>query len=558
MARSLWTPPPPPDPETLKNPQPFAPFPLGQIRAGKVKKFKTFKSAIAKLPLSGPTEITIDGIKSDEHEFPAHIHPDKAILHYCTKHYDEWKKEIPASEPLFKPGGFGENIFNEEISERDVCIGDRIAIGDVIVEVSEPRSPCAKLNHRFEVRDMAKRTQSLLRTGWLYRVIKPGIVQPGDMFRLLERPYPEWSVARVMYYLFIDTKDIEMMKQIVEITPLGFDIKDKFKARLATGAVEDQDRRMFFSSGPKLVDLWNEYRVAEKRRETSKVTAFILEAVDDTREVVPVLPGSHVRLNLGGKLVRAYSVVGGNSKRFELGIALDSASRGGSKYLHEQAKVGDVLTVGRITASFPLATDADEHIIIAAGIGITAFLPAFRYLQNKEQKFHLHYAHAGEMPFASHINALGSNASIYDKSKGQRLDVDGIISRAQSGSHIYTCGPERLMNDVVATAKKYGVPDSSVHLEQFTINTSGDPFTAELKESKRTVEVGATQTLLDALRAVGMDMDSSCEVGNCGMCKVDVCSGKIEHKGTALLDEEKEDSMLSCVSRGVGKIVLDL
>lgn len=448
-------------------------------------------------------------------------------------------------------------MFNEEISERSVCIGDRIAIGEVIVEVSEPRSPCATLNHRFEVRDMAKRTQTLLRTGWLYRVIKPGFVQAGDMIRLLERPYPEWTVARVMYYLFLDTKNVDMMKHIVEIPPLGFEIRDKFKARLATGATENQNDRMF-SSGARLMDSWNEYRIAEKRRETSKVTAFILETVDDTSGVVPVLPGSHVRLKLGGKLVRAYSVVGGDSKRFELGIALDPASRGGSKYLHEQAKVGDVLTVGRITTSFPLATDADEHIIIAAGIGITAFLPALKYLQNKEQKFHLHYAHAGEMPFASQINSLGSNTSVYDKSKGQRLHVDAIVSRAQNGSHIYTCGPERLMDEVVAIAKKYSVPDDSVHLEQFTINTSGDPFTAELKKGKKTIEVGATQTLLDALRAVGMDMDSSCEVGNCGMCKVDVCSGKIDHKGTALLDEEKDDSMLSCVSRGVGRIMLDL
>lgn len=557
MARSIWIPPPPPDPETLQNPQPFAPFPLGQLRAGKVKKFKTFRSAIAKAPLSGSVEITVDGIKTDEHGFAGHISPDKAILHYCTTHYDDWKKEIPASEALFRPGGFGENIFNEEISERSVCIGDRIAIGDIIVEVSEPRSPCATLNHRFEVRDMAKRAQTLLRTGWLYRVIKPGFVQTGDIIRLLERPYPEWTVARVMYYLFLDTKDVDMMKQIIELPQLGFEIRDKFKARLATGATENQDDRMF-SSGARLMDSWNEYQIAEKRRETSKVTAFVLEAVDDTSETVPVQPGSHVRLKLGGKLVRAYSVVGGDSKRFELGISLDSASRGGSRYLHEQVKVGDVLTVGRITTSFPLATDADEHIIIAAGIGITAFLPALEYIQNKEQRFHLHYAHAGEIPFASQINALGSNASIYDKLRGERLDVDAIVSRAQNGTHFYTCGPARLMDEVVATAQRYGVPEASVHLEQFTINTSGDPFTVELKESKKSVEVGATQTLLDALRAVGMDMDSSCEVGNCGMCKVYVCSGKIEHKGTALLDEEKDDSMLSCVSRGIGQIVLDL
>jgi MOSC domain-containing protein YiiM/ferredoxin-NADP reductase len=557
MARSTWIPPPPPDPNTLKNPPPFVPFPLTQLRAGKIKKFGPFQSAISKAPLIGPIEITVDGIKNDQHAYPGHISPDKALLHYCTKHYDEWKKELPASEPLFKPGGFGENLFSSEVSEKNLCIGDRIAIGEVIVEVSEPRAPCAKLNHRFEVKDMAKRTQTLLRTGWLYRIIKPGIVQAGDMFRLLERPYPEWTVARIMYYLFINRKDDEMMKQIVELPPLGWEVKDKFKARLATGTAEDENPRMYGGEEMKM-DSWSEYRLLEKRRETSSVTAFVLEAVDDIPNPVPVEPGSHVRLKLGGKIVRAYSVVGGDSKRFELGIALSLESRGGSKYLHEQAKVGDVLTVGRITASFPLAMNADEHIIIAGGIGITAFIPALKYLQQQKQKFHLHYAHAGEMPFASQVNSLGSDATIYDKTQGQRLDISAIVSGAQDGSHIYTCGPERLMDDVVATARKHGIHDPRVHLEQFTISTGGDPFTAELKESKKTIEVGATESLLDVLRSVGMDINSSCEVGNCGTCKVDVCSGKIEHKGTGLLESEKSDTMLSCVSRGVGTIVLDL
>jgi MOSC domain-containing protein YiiM/ferredoxin-NADP reductase len=557
MARSKWIPPPPPDPNTLKNPPPFTPFPLIQLRAGRTKKFGPFQSAIAKVPLFGPVEVTKGGISNDEHAYPMHGGVDKALLHYCTKHYDEWKRELPASEPLFKPGGFGENLFSAEVDEKTLCIGDRIAIGEVIVEVSEPRAPCAKLNHRFEVKDMAKRAQTLLRTGWLYRIIKPGTIQSGDMIRLMERPFPDWTIARIMYYLYIDTMDTEMMKQIVDLPPLGWEIKDKFRARLTTGTTEDQNGRMYGGEEQKM-DSWNEYRLVEKRIETSRVTAFVFDAVDEISNPTPVEPGSHVRLKLGGKIVRAYSVVAGDTNRFELGVSRSNESRGGSKYLHDKAKVGDLLMVGRITTSFPLATDADEHIIFAAGIGITAFLPAFKYLQETRQSFHLHYAHAGEMPFASHINALGSNFTIYDKAQGHRLDVSKVISRTSLRSHIYTCGPQRLMDDVVATARKFNIPDSSVHLEQFTVTTSGDPFTAELKESKKTIEVGPTQSLLEALRAVGMDIDSSCEVGNCGMCKVDVCSGKVEHRGTGLSENEKGEAMLSCVSRGVGTVVLDL
>ncbi|KAI4711056.1 hypothetical protein J4E89_004646 [Alternaria sp. Ai002NY15] len=561
MPISTWIPPPPPDPDTLVNPAPFEPFPLIQLRAGKIKKSLgngKIESAIYKGPLTGPVEITELGIPTDEHAFHLHGGPDKALLHYCTSHYDEWKKELPASEHHFKPGAFGENLFNSEVSEMNLCIGDRLAIGDIVVEVSEPRGPCYKLNHRFEVKDMAKRTQTLLRTGWMYRIIKTGTITAGDMISLLERPHPEWTIARVMYYLFIETNNVEMMKQIVQLPQLGWDIKGKFQKRLDRGVVEDHNSRLFGGEDEKM-DTWNEYRLVEKRRETSSVTAFIFESIEDIPEPPPVEPGSHVRLKLGGKLVRAYSVVSGTSKRFELGVALDPSSRGGSKYLHSQTKIGDILTVGRITASFPLAKTADRHIIIAGGIGITAFLTAFTYLQETNQDFHLHYAVAEEIPFASKIAALGSKATIYNKSLGQRLDLPAILSKADLQTHIYTCGPPRLMDAVVATAKTYGIPESSVHIEAFTVATSGDPFTAELKRSGKTVEVGAAESLLDALRAVGMEIDSSCEVGNCGTCRVDVCGGRVEHRGTGLLEEEMEaGAMLSCVSRGVGRVVLDL
>jgi MOSC domain-containing protein YiiM/ferredoxin-NADP reductase len=544
----------------MKNPPPFTPFPLIHLCAGKIKKSLgngKIESAIYKSPLSGPVEISEMGIATDEHAFELHGGTDKALLHYCASHYDEWKKELPASEHLFKPGGFGENLFSTEVSEMNLCIGDRIAIGEIIVEVSEPRGPCYKLNHRFEVKDMAKRTQTLLRTGWLYRIIKTGTVNAGDMISLLERPLPEWTIARVMYYLFIETDNVERMKEIVQIPQLGWDIKGKFQKRLDMGVTEDMNGRMFGNEDEKM-DTWDEYRLVEKRKETKNVTAFVFEAVEDIPDPTPVEPGSHVRLKLGGKLVRAYSVVGGTSKRFELGIALDPASRGGSKYLHEKTKVGDVLTVGRITASFPLTKDADQHIIIAGGIGITAFMAAFKYLQETKQNFHLHYAVSEEVPFASQIAALGPNATVYNKSKGERLDLATVLSKTNDRTHIYTCGPTRLMDAVVDTAKFNNIPESSVHIEAFTLTTSGDSFTVKLKQSKKTIEVGAMQSLLGALKAVGMDVDSSCEIGNCGTCRVDVCEGRVEHRGTGLLDEEKEGSMLSCVSRGVGRIVLDL
>jgi ferredoxin len=101
------------------------------------------------------------------------------------------------------------------------------------------------------------------------------------------------------------------------------------------------------------------------------------------------------------------------------------------------------------------------------------------------------------------------------------------------------------------------VGEDEIHYEAFQIATSGDPFTVELKQSQKILEVPAEKTLLQVMREAGLEVDSSCEAGNCGTCRLEVCSGQVEHRGSALSGEDKAKAMLSCVSRGVGHIVID-
>lgn len=114
------------------------------------------------------------------------------------------------------------------------------------------------------------------------------------------------------------------------------------------------------------------------------------------------------------------------------------------------------------------------------------------------------------------------------------------------------------MNAVREIADKLGLLKENVHFESFQANSTGDPFTAELAESERKLNVSARESLLDALRSSGFDIPSTCEAGNCGTCRVGVRRGQIDHRGTGLLENEKDTAMLSCVSRGIGHIVLDL
>lgn len=84
-----------------------------------------------------------------------------------------------------------------------------------------------------------------------------------------------------------------------------------------------------------------------------------------------------------------------------------------------------------------------------------------------------------------------------------------------------------MIDEVVRAANELGMSQDEIHYEAFQINTSGDPFTVELRHSKKTMEVDADKTLLETLREAGLEVESSCETGNCGTCRVDVCEGKV-------------------------------
>lgn len=542
--------------------QPWQKDELIEVRTGKSKPVfgLPLQSAIFKSVRYGPVPVDKLGCRGDEHVYEFHGGPDKALLQYCLRHYEAWGKELPGSAHLFRVGGFGENLVTRWANERNTCIGDIVRIGhDVIAQVSLPRQPCYKLNHRFQEKNMSRFTQERFRTGWYYRIIQEGSIEAGDEIVLLERPNPEWTVARVQHYLYLEKENFEKMEELTRIEELGNEIRNIFKNRL-NKQFENQDRRLLGDSSMAL-DMWAEYRLARKTMETPTAISLVFEAVEARPSPEEVQPGTHVRLKLGGRLIRAYSVVEGNQNRFILGVALDrEASRGGSLYLHDTLQEGDLVTISKFATTFPLVKEADHHILIAGGIGITGLLASASSLQQNDQSYHLHYAvrSPDETPFQSHLQALGSNVTIYPKSLRRPLDVSRILQGADSNTHVYCCSGERLMNAVREIADKLGLLKENVHFESFQANSTGDPFTAELAESERKLNVSARESLLDALRSSGFDIPSTCEAGNCGTCRVGVRRGQIDHRGTGLLENEKDTAMLSCVSRGIGHIVLDL
>jgi len=174
------------------------------VLLGKVRPFRgeDEPSAIGKLPVAHAVAIGPMGLVGDEQADRVHHGGiDKAIHHYPADHYPFWRGELGNVSLLGGPGAFGENISTMGLDEDSVFLGDRFRLGTALVEVSQARQPCWKLDHRFQARGVVARVVTTRRSGWYYRVLEPGQVQAGDGLILVERPYPEWPLSSLFALL---------------------------------------------------------------------------------------------------------------------------------------------------------------------------------------------------------------------------------------------------------------------------------------------------------------------------------------------------------------------
>ena len=145
-----------------------------------------------------PVRLTREGFAGDRQaDRRAHGGPEKAVHHYAVENYTRLAEAFPQAAAALIPGSLGENIATRGWREDEVCVGDIFRLGQALVQVSQPRSPCWKINHKFAEPRMARCIGDFGIVGWYYRVLEEGMVSPGDAFELRERPAPGISLARL-------------------------------------------------------------------------------------------------------------------------------------------------------------------------------------------------------------------------------------------------------------------------------------------------------------------------------------------------------------------------
>lgn len=206
---------------------------------------RSVPSGIAKMSVDRPLTVGATGLVGDaQGDTRNHGGPEKALHHYPLDHYSVWTAEIGHRDVLAKPGAFGENLSTLGLVEDDVAIGDVFTLGSAIIEVSQGRQPCWKLNERFAQPDMAKRVQASGRTGWYYRVLQPGEVAPDSRLERIDRPAPAWTISRVWRVFYIDVLNRAELEVLAELPRLAEGWKRYARRRLETGSVEDWTSRL--------------------------------------------------------------------------------------------------------------------------------------------------------------------------------------------------------------------------------------------------------------------------------------------------------------------------
>ena len=181
---------------------------------------KPWRTGFWKTPVAGPVWLGAANLQGDgQADLVNHGGAHKAVCVYSAVHYPAWRQTL--SLPEMRWGAFGENFTVAELTEADVCIGDVWAVGDAVVQVSQPRQPCWKLARRWGIKDLALQVQQTGRTGWYFRVLVEGKVGVGQRLRLVERTATDWTVAAANRVMHHDKHDLDAAGQLAAVPTLS-------------------------------------------------------------------------------------------------------------------------------------------------------------------------------------------------------------------------------------------------------------------------------------------------------------------------------------------------
>lgn len=284
--------------------------------------------------------------------------------------------------------------------------------------------------------------------------------------------------------------------------------------------------------------------------------------------------GSHIDLHLPNGLARSYSLCNSTTDcgRYVVAVLNDKKSRGGSRYVHQQLRVGQTIEISAPRNNFELVEGARKSVLVSGGIGVTPIFCMLQRLVALGAPVEVVYCARSrkEAAFVEAIQALaGETVPItwhFDDEKGAPPDLTALLAGRGPDSHYYCCGPTPMLDAFEKACEQLGYPDA--HIERFAavvVESASEMhgFEVVCEKSGKVVDVPAGKSVLDALLDAGLHPDHSCKEGVCGACETAVLDfdGELDHHDGILtkLERQSGKTMMICVSRCTGKkLVLDI
>ena len=463
---------------------------------------RTVHTGIWKTPVEGPQLVSTLNIQGDgQGDLEGHGGPHRAVLVYQVDSYDHWRAHFVRDD--FEYGQFGENFTVTGLSDEEVCIGDQLAIGDALFEVSQPRVTCYRVGLRLGEPRLPSLLVSHRRPGFYLRVLSEGHVQAGDPIDRVHSGAEQMSVAEVDALLYLPGHDRADVERALRVPALSPGWQASFRAILDAPAGVAGNAGLNAAAGdrPAAWAGFRTVRVVDIAAETPTVRSVGLAALDG--DSLPAAePGQFVavRAHLGDgqpAASRSYSLSGPpGTAGYRISVKLEVNGRF-SEFVHQRLKVGDDLEIAAPRGRFTLDAGDAPVLLCSAGVGATPVLAMLYSLVEAgatRQVWWLHGARNGaDHVFAAEARALldrlpNARAQIFYSAPlatdrhGSGYTHHGRLSADALGelpiptdAQAYICGPSAFMADLRAALVEMGVDGGRVHTEVFGASPSLTP-----------------------------------------------------------------------------------
>lgn len=565
---------------------------------------ETVVTGFVKRPIGAAARIEAGGLIDDDHVDDAHD-LDRAVLVYQRHHYDSWSRELGRN---LLPGIFGEQLTIDGPTEDEVLIGDELRIGDVLLQVTQPRIPCRKMAVRLGEEDMPIRFLRSGRLGFFCKVVQTGQVRTGDQIELVRRGPDGITVAELAQVLHRDEPDAVEVDRILSSSVLP----KLVRAKLTTLAARMAARERSWTGDRPLV-------VCARAAQGAEVVAFELADPAGTR-LPDFQAGQFITLALeipgvARPVVRTYTLAGRSDDGlgYRIAIKREPAPRGSadvppglaSGHLHDSVVAGTTISARAPRGRFVLRPGDRPVVLVSAGIGITPMLAMLEELARTDsdpagvrvgrEVFFVHGARSSrELAFGQHVRDLVATSPRFhshllfsrpppDDELGTDFDLFGrltadVLERVLPGldADFYVCGPVPFMADVVSGLLDREVPEDRVHYEFFGAATSlfgnadsdeagpaafdseGRPILVTFARSGITVQWRENSfSLLALAEQAGLRPDASCRTGVCNTCVCRIDDGEVEY-AIEPMDAVTPGKVAVCCARPRTSVMIDL